>query len=216
MHELLVYIKYIALISALINTIFFYKYSTGRAKYFLYSIWFIAITEFSYRPLYYFLDSNPNISKIIANTYTLLQFSFYFIWYRYLMKNKTNRRIMVWFMIMFYVSFILISLFSQGFTETTQSRVHVAGTIFLVVSIVLYLMEVLASEFTLNFGRSVYFWFSLGLLLFHVPFMPFYFIAEYLKFGKSDSYTMVIFGLNLIMHSCFIFGVLWSRKKYNF
>ncbi|XLS30654.1 hypothetical protein ACJD0Z_07460 [Flavobacteriaceae bacterium M23B6Z8] len=217
MQELTNYIKYIALASAIINTIFFYKYAGGRAKYFLFSIWFIAVTEFSYRFFYYYVfNEDISSSKIVVNTYTLVQFSFYFLWYRYLMKNQVNRRLTLTFLGLFYLSFILISIFLQGFTVITQSYVYTIGMIFLVVIIILYFMEILASEFTLQFGRSVYFWFSLGLLLFHVPFMPFMFIAEYLKFNQSIPYAVVLFGLNLIMHGCFIFGVLWSKKKYNF
>lgn len=217
MQELTNYIKYIALASAIINSIFFYKYAGGRAKYFFYSIWFIAITEFSYRFFYYnVFNEDISSSKIVVNTYTLVQFSFYFLWYRFLMKNKTNKRLVLLFLGLFCTSFVLISLFLQGFTVITQSYVYTIGMIFLVISIILYFMEILASEFTLQFGRSVYFWFSLGLLLFHVPFMPFMFIAEYLKFNQSIPYAVVLFGLNLIMHTCFIFGVLWSKKKYNF
>jgi hypothetical protein len=217
MQELTSYIKYIALTSALINTIFFYKYAGGRAKYFFYSIWFIALTEFSYRFLYYkVFDQDISTSKIVVNTYTLVQFSFYFLWYRSLIKNKFNKRLILWFLGFFYIAFVLISIFLQGYTEITQSYVYTIGMILLVVGIILYFMEILSSEFTLNFARSVYFWFSLGLLLFHIPFMPFMFIAEYLNFNESDPYAIVIFGLNLIMHGCFIFGVLWSKKKYNF
>ena len=217
MQELTSYIKYIALTSAIANTIFYYKYAGGRAKYFLYSIWFIAITEFSYRFLYYnVFNEDISSSKIIANTYTLVQFSFYFLWYRYLIENKVNKKIMLWFLGLFYLAFAIISLFLQGYTEITQSYVYTIGMIFLVIGIILFFMEILSSEFTLNFGRSVYFWFSLGLLLFHIPFMPFMFIAEYLNFDESVPYALVIFILNLIMHGCFIFGAIWSRKKYNF
>ncbi|WP_340202020.1 hypothetical protein [Ascidiimonas sp. W6] len=217
MQELTNYIKYIALASAIINTIFFFKYAGGKAKYFFYSIWFIAITEFSYRFFYYnVFNEDISSSKIVANSYTLIQFSFYFIWYRYLLKNKVNKRLLLWFLGLFYVAFVLISFFLQDFSEITQSYVYTIGMIFLVVSIILYFMEILSSEFTLQFGKSVFFWFSLGLLLFHVPFMPFMFIAEYLNFNKSIPYSVVLFGLNFIMHGCFIFGVLWSKKKYNF
>ncbi len=217
MQELTSYIKYIALTSAIVNTIFFYKYAGGRAKYFLYSIWFIAITEFSYRfSSYIDFSEGINPGRIIPNIYTLLQFTFYLIWYRYLINNKTNKKLIFWFLVLFYLTFILVSLFFQGYNQIVQSYVYAVGMIFLVVGVILFFMEILSSEFTLNFGRSVYFWFSMGLLLFHIPWMPFMFIAEYLNFSRSLTYQSVLFGLNLIMHGCFIFGAIWSRKKYNF
>jgi len=209
-------IKYIALASAIFSTLFFYKYSHGRAKYFLFSIWFIVITEFSYKFLFYkVFDQDIRIVKIVVNTYTVIQFSFYILWYRYLVKNPLKRRTLLWFFILFIIAFATISAFLQEFDKITQSYTYAIGVILLISTIVIYFMDVLSGEFILRFERSVMFWFSLGLLLFHVPFMPFQFIAEYYNFN-SNIYIVILFGLNLIMHSCFVYGVLWSKKKYNY
>ncbi|RNL91713.1 hypothetical protein ED312_04125 [Sinomicrobium pectinilyticum] len=209
------YIKYIALLSAIIATITYPKYIKGRAKYFLYSIWLIAVTEFAYKFVYYKILDGKYPVFFIANIYSVLQFLFYFFWYRYLINALKLKRLLLIFALLFALFVIWNSIFLQDFVYTTQTYTYIVGTIFTIVSIYLYFVQVFNDDFILHFQRSVYFWFSLGILLFFIPFLPFMIASEFFNY-EGSLFSLVIFILNVVMHSCFVIGVLWSKKKYNY
>lgn len=215
METLKISIKFVALLSAIIATLAYSKYAKGKAKYFLYSIWFIAITEFSYKIVYYRVLREEYPVFFIANIYSILQFSFYFLWYRYLVKSVRLKNIFLIFTLLFLLFAILNTLLFQNFVYTTQTYTYIIGTLFIILTICLYFVEVFNDDFILHFQRSVYFWFSLGVLLFFIPFLPFMIASEFFSYS-GDLFSLVIFILNVVMHSCFVIGVLWSKKKYNY
>lgn len=215
METLTISIRYIALLSAIIATLAYGRYRQGKGRYFVYSIWFTAITEFSYKIVYYqVLDARYPI-HFIVNTYTVIQFLFYFLWYRSLITSIAYRNRILFMATLFLAFDIYNTLGLQDFIYERQTYTYIIGTIFVIITIYLYFVEVFKDDFILHFQRSVYFWFSLGILLFFIPFLPFMIASEFFHYG-GDLYSLVIFILNVVMHSCFITGVLWSRKRYNY
>lgn len=215
LETLTISIRYIALLSAIIATLAYSRYARGRAKYFLYSIWFTVITEFSYKIVYYQILRGEYPIHFIVNIYIIIQFLFYFFWYRYLIYTTRYRKWILIIAFLFIMFNILNTIFLQDFIYERQTYSYIIGTIFVIISICLYFVEVFKDDFILHFQRSVYFWFSLGILLFFIPFLPFMIASEFFNYG-GDLYSLVIFILNVVMHSCFVIGVLWSKKKYNY
>lgn len=214
MESLTVSIRFIALLSAVIATLAYPKYAGGKARYFLFSIWLIAVTEFSYRLVYYHIIGEKYPVHFIANIYTLVQFLFYLFWYRYLIRSAKRKLLLLAFALLFVGFAIANTVLWQDFMFT-QTYSYALGTVFTIIAISLYFMEVFNNDFILNFERSVYFWFSLGVLLFFIPFLPFMIASELFDYS-GDTYDLVLVILNVVMHSCFIIGVLWSKKKYNY
>lgn len=215
MEILTISIRYIALLSAIIATLAYPRYARGKAKYFLYSIWFTAITEFSYKVVYYQILKGEYPIHFIVNIYTIIQFIFYFFWYRYLIRTIKYKN-WILYIALFFITFATINtIFFQDFIYERQTYTYITGVLFVIITICTYFLEVFKDDFILHFQRSVYFWFSLGILLFFIPFLPFMIASEFFHYG-GDLYSLVIFILNVVMHSCFVIGVLWSKKKYNY
>lgn len=204
-----------ALLVAIIATVMYRKYSFGRAKYFLYSFWLIALTEFSYRIIYDLFNGEVK-TLFVGNFYTAAQFSFYILWFRSLLVNRKRRNFFLGAFIFFLAFIIIDSLLIQSFYDQNQTYVYSVGVLLVIAGIFSYFIEFLRSERIIKFERSVYFWFSLGILLFHIPYLPFRYAAEFLGFKGNPVYSFVVNMLNIIMHSCFLIGILWSQKRYNY
>ncbi|UMB59534.1 hypothetical protein MHL31_10635 [Lutibacter sp. A80] len=89
----------------------------------------------------------------------------------------------------------------------------VVGSILIVISVLTYYSELLQSDEILYIKKSMFFWISLGVLLFNIGFIPVYIIAEFISFGGV--YNIVALFLNLLMVSCFLTGFILSEKAYN-
>ncbi len=207
-------IKYIALASAIVGTIGYPKYAVGKGKYFLFALWFIAITEFSYRFVYYKILDGKHSIYFISNIHYLIIGSFYLLWYRSLIPSKRKRKIIVLFLICYLLFFVLNTLLWEPFL-TVQTYTFVVAALFVITSIFFYFNEILQTEKILKFERSVYFWFTVGILIFWVPYIPLKLTSTYFEF-KGALYSLSIFTLNFLMHLFFIIGVIWSQKKYNY
>ncbi len=209
------YIKFIAIVSAVVGSIFFYKYRKGKARYFVVYLWLIAATEFAYKIAYYdLMDEDPRSTIIVSNLFVLFQALFCLLWYRYLVIEKSVKRLIMIMLLFFLLFFFVDALFFKSLPDYFLKSSSIFGTIFIVVAVLIYFREVLNSDFVLKLNRSVYFWFSLGLLAFNIPFLPIWLMAEYLGFD-TQVYRSLVFILNVIMHACFIVGILWSKKEYN-
>ena len=105
----------------------------------------------------------------------------------------------------------------QNGLENILTYTYAIGVIFITILSVLYLFELFSSNLVLNFSKSIYFWFVVGILIFHVPFLPFMLSLEWFLIDYNPTiYGMILFFLNLLMNTSFIIGFIWSEKKYNY
>ena len=209
------YIKFIALASAILGSVFFYKYGKGKARYFVVYLWLVALTEFAHKIVYYdLMNEDPRSSILVSNLFVLLQALFCLLWYRYLVKEARMKKLIMFMLLFFLLFFLVDALFFERLFDYIQKYSSIFDIIFIVVAVLIYFREVLNSDFVLKLNGSVYFWFSLGLLAFNIPFLPIWIMSEYLGFD-AQVYRSLVFILNVIMHSCFIVGILWSKKEYN-
>ncbi|QTD36678.1 hypothetical protein JL193_11055 [Polaribacter batillariae] len=90
------------------------------------------------------------------------------------------------------------------------------GAILVVVTLFLYYKEFLVSHKILNYKKTLSFWIAFGLLLYYVGFIPFTAVINSLSnlnYELKISLFKIAYCLTILMHSCFIFGALWSQKK---
>ena len=208
------YIVYLALLSVIIGIIFYYKLPNNKAKSLLLLIFYSFLTEFVGL---HFKKWTGIVNFPIFNIYMFITFLYYIIFLKLILTKLKNQRVASIFLLIFLAFYILNLLFIQtSFTEP-YSNSYCVGVILILILSCLYLLEIFNSGKILNFKKSIYFWFVLGILVFHVPFLPFMlairlFLIENLEF----SYSIISFSLNLLMYSCFVIGFIWSEKRYNY
>ena len=89
----------------------------------------------------------------------------------------------------------------------------ILGLFFVVLTIMLYYTELLKSDAILNIKYSLFFWISIGALIFNIGILPVFVIGELIDWQGVFKY--IILGLNILLSLSFITGFLMSKKEYN-
>ncbi|WP_298541746.1 hypothetical protein [uncultured Aquimarina sp.] len=200
-------------LAAIIGTIFFYKYKDAKfLRYFIFFIWYVAFNELT--GLYIKLDGG--INAIIHNIYNAVNFTFFLLLYRHYFKNKKNKKLALYFGIIYLSSFIINGFFENYMIEY-QRLPYILGALFLVISILLYFFEILNSEQVLHAKKNLLIWISFGLLIYFVGNLPFRILRNYYE-ELTDATVLLLVNITLtvIMNTCFIIGFIWSDKKQQY
>lgn len=208
------YSIYLALLAGIVGLFFLYKLPGNKAKSLLGMIFFSVLTEF--------VGSNLTrwtgmINYCVYNFYILASFSYYLILLKYLLIQRSYRRTADIFLIVFILFYLSNLIFIQKSISETFTDSFALGVLFVLILSCLYLVEIFNSKKILNFRKSIFFWFILGVLLFHVPFLPFMLAIKWFLIESNETiYSLMLFILNVLMYGCFIIGFIWSEKKYNY
>ncbi|TWI00639.1 hypothetical protein IQ05_01296 [Flavobacterium tiangeerense] len=212
--DLRFYIIYLALLSSIIGFRFYYKLPNNKAKFILFIIVFSFLTEFVGK---YFTLWTGLINFSVYNFYMLASFSAYIVLLYALFLKLEFKRIAICFLIIFYLFYFCNLYYFQYHNDTVFTNSFALGVVFVLLLSCCYFIEIFNSKKILNFKKSIYFWFILGILLFHVPFLPFMLAIKWFLIKNDESiFSLVLFILNLLMNGCFIIGFLWSEKRYNY
>ncbi|PBJ15833.1 hypothetical protein [Flavobacterium sp. ACN6] len=208
------YIIYLALLSGIVGLFSLPKLPGNKAKFLVLLIWFSIITEIVG---YYFTQWTGLLNFYVYNFYMFASFSAYILLLRALLTKINHRVSAAIFLVLFIVSFFLNYLFFKEDMNRSFTYSFAIGVLLVLILSCLYLIEIFNSEKILNFKKSVFFWYILGILVFHVPFTPFMLAINWFLIKQDESiFSLVLFILNFLAHSCFIIGFIWSEKKYNY
>lgn len=202
---------YIEIITAIVASFYFYKYKNTYLKYFLFLFWYIILNELIGR----YIRLNTSLSSsIVYNIYNVVNFIFLLSVYKHFINKQKYKRYIRSFMIIYLISFILNGIFYENYFLESQTIPYVIGSLFLIISIIFYFIEILKSERILLITRLLLFWISIGLLLFHIGYIPYRVIKKYYSIiPTSIGFLLQLFYmLILIMNICFIIGFVKSPK----
>ncbi|MDP3313893.1 hypothetical protein [Lutibacter sp.] len=115
-------------------------------------------------------------------------------------------------MIYTLISIIDIAFFTNFILEHLNYNI-IVSSILIVLSVMLYFIELLKSDAVLKLNTSIYFWISIGVLFFNIGMIPICVIAELINY--NGVFDIIILSLNIIMAGCFITGFIVSKKEYN-
>ena len=213
-------VKYTELLSAITGSIFFYKYKHTHLKFFLFLLWYITITEFlgwflTEKRILVYVDENGLIYNLwLYNLLEIITFSFLF--YIYYKSLSTN--IHKFWVSIFFISFLIVTIinwaFIQNFILEWSELPNIFGSLFLIVSILFYLIQLLKSEQILIFHKSLLFWISIGLLIFYACTIPFSIkMNGYALIPGIHKLFLIIYVSAIIMYLTFTFGFIWSKKE---
>ncbi len=207
-------IVYLALLSGIFGLIFWHKLPNNKAKLFLFSIWFSVLTEVVGK---YFTAWTGLLNYYVFNFYILVIFAIYIILLKSLLKKLAYKNLAGLFLPVFIIFYIINYFLFQNEFGQILTNSYAVGVIMIVILSFLYLLELFSTNLVLDYSKSIFFWFILGILIFFVPYLPFmlsldWFLIEY----NSSVYGLIIFFLNLLMNFCFTIGFICSEKKYNY
>ncbi len=208
------YIVYLALFSGSIGLISLHKLPGKKAKLLVALIWFSALVEVIG---YHFTEWTGILNYYVFNFYMLFSFSAYILLLKSLLLKIHSKTVATFGLILFIFSFFLNILYFIDDINHSFIYSFAIGVLIVMILSCLYLIEIFNSDKILNFKKSVFFWYILGILIFHVPFLPFMLALKWFLIKHDESiFSLVLFILNFLTHSCFIIGFLWSEKRYNY
>lgn len=194
--DILIYFEFVTFFVALI---LFKKIKTPFYKYFLMYVSAIFIVELLAS---HFIEKN---NFYLYNIYTFFEFNLIVLMYYSLTKEKISHTIFKYFLVIFnliyFLSFILKSI---------EKYNVILLAIFISICSIVYLRELLNSNKIINYNSNLFFWITVGILLYYLPTIPLFYLIYVKSFDTSLFYILHIF--TVITHLCFIFGLLWSRK----
>jgi len=203
----------VEIIAAIFATIYYYKYkNTVFLRYFIYLLWYIVINEL----IGYYIRSLDLKNAIIHNIYNVINFTYLLFLYRYYLKNKKNKKTVLFFAIIYVLVFVVNGFF-ENYLIKHQRLPYILAALFLVITILLYFFEILNSEKVLHAKRNLLIWISFGLLIYFVGNLPFRILRNYyLELTDATIHFLVMFTLTVITNFCFIIGFIWSDKKQQY
>lgn len=204
-----------AFVTSIIGILNWNKLPNYKSKLFLGSIFLSVFTEFLG---VYFTKWTGLLNYYVFNSYIFILFTLYYYVLTSIIKRYFYKIIASSFIFIYFLAVVIsIVVHKEQLGLGIFSEIYALGVLFFIILSILYLLEFFNSDKVLNYSQTIFFWFILGVLLFHVPFLPFmlsleWFLIEY----NSSIYWIIIFILNVIMNVCFIIGFVWTEKKYNY
>ena len=201
----------IYLISVFVGIINYNKIKSTKTRYFLYILILGLVTE----SLGYYVGFYTDFKNTfpIYNIYLGVSFCLYFLFYRSFIQNTNKKKIVTFILLSFLIVAVINFIFFQTSIIKYQLNTFIYGSFCFIITIIIYLSDLLNSDIILNIKNVLLFWVSIGNLLFFIGWLPVFVLSRQLNFDGIWDY--IILALNIIMHTCFIIGFVLSKKQYN-
>lgn len=202
---------YIQLFTFFISLLTWSKYKHTRLKYLPILLGVTACLEVFCYNFY------PTNNVWLYNLKALFEFNFLcFIFYGYL--GKLSRKICIGMIAIFNLIYFFNFLVIQDFRTDLLTYTYVLSSFFFIIIIIMVLNEMLKVESFDGIQRNLLFWVSAAYFIFYATTFPIFSISNLKELlGDFQLPTIkVLLVVILIMHSTFITGFLWSKKKYSY
>jgi len=203
-------IKYIELTTAIVGSIYYYKYKHTCLKYFLIILWYTTLNGFLARFLHenYILRNNT----VLYNIYNLINFTFLFTLFKAYIKKINHKKWIKTFSYIYIIS-LVIEAFFKNYLSEIQTIPFIIGAIFVIICIFYYFLEVLNTDKVLYVSKNLLFWISIGLLLYFFGKIPTRIVRNFWEeVTYYQSIYVVEYILSIVMNICFIIGFICSEK----
>lgn len=153
----------------------------------------------------------------LYNIYLIISFLFYALFFKwFLTSTKTIRWIEILSGLFLIISTSVL-LFSEVFFVKYPPVTLVFGTVLVLISVFVYYLELINTDNILNLSKSVIFYISVGVLIFHLCMTP-VFIFSSLLIDKNTPeniifYTSLLKVGNYVLYSSFILGFIICAKS---
>ena len=175
-------------------------------------------TDFNHMP--YVKDTVFEKNNWLYNSYNIVKFAIFYIFFTRQLENKKSIRFFKWITVLFVISAIINLLFTDVFFYMSSAYTYISGSFILMTLIFVYYFELLKSDRILVFYKSLVFYISVGLLLWHVTITPLFIYNKYFtsespfaspEFIKLHSTILNI--SNYFLYGLFIMAFIVSSSK---
>lgn len=207
-------------LSALFALIFVGKYKKSALLFFLFLLCYTAFNEIIG---IWYADSNiAGNNYILFNIRDFLYLSFLFWMYQKNMISRNRQRLVQLFLVVYLLISIINATYSNFITDG-QVLASITGGVFLIISIMLYFIELLYTKDIVKIKQDLLVYISLGNLIFYVGYIPIDVMIQLsfrsVRITDFDSFYFILnyiqAALVILMNLIFIIGFLWAEKRSN-
>ncbi len=223
----------VELLAAVVGLLFYKKYKSTAAKYFIYFLIYLTVCDFicSYtwyvhpKKVFGFLigtvfEKNYWWSTLYWVIGAILFFSFY---YYKILKNKTYKNIVKYSGYTFFVfSIVYIILNWDDYFIRFFPVIGILGAIIIFICAVLYFIETLLSDKILTFYRSLSFYISVAIFIWWLIITPLTFYDIYFTYEVGSpnrdwnfiflKWEIYLFA-NIFMYLTYTFALIWCKPE---
>jgi len=224
---LLIYI--LELGAAIAGSIYLRKVAVPEkgVRLFVYYLWIVVFVEFvGLYPSYAYFSDYKKLGFIKGtlfernywwyNSYNVIKFLILYVFFILQLQSGAKQKKLYAISGLLILSFIIELFLGGNFYKSNSSYMAIAGTLYLVVLIMLYHFEMLKSEKILKFYKSVAFYISIGMLMWHVSTTPLFIYNRYFSLQSPDFvyFQMVLLkSINIFLYGILILGFMVCIKK---
>lgn len=197
------------------------KYPTEGIRFFTYYLWFIVVMDGigTLYPLFEkhlpSLNGTPFENNIwLYNILQVIIFSVYVQFFRFYLKNNSNRRLLEFLLVIFWIYSFFDFVFLGEYWNLLSPGVVIGGSLLTFLSVILYYIELMLGTEILNFAKKFEFYVSIGVLVYSLAFTPLIIYYGYIKKDNlySDFYIWSITVGNIFLYSILILGYYLNYK----
>ena len=207
--DLKYFFTYLQIITAIAGSLCYYKYKDTYLKYFLYLLWYIVLNDV-FAELYRVKIST--LDFFFYNSSQLVSFSFYFILFKNAVKNVNRQRTISILLILYYCTYVGC-LFYENFFTNYFLNTFILGGSFIIISILIYLYEILKTDKIIQINKMLLLWISIGLLFFLMPNIPFGILRNFHEDSTTVQHIYVIYFMLLFFYNIVLITGFISSSK---
>jgi len=224
---------FVEIFAAVMGLLFYRKYKNSAGRYFIWFLVYVAIIELigeypryviKHEFLHFFKDLiEGTIIEKNKWFYTLFwsigSAVFYAFYFQKVIESKKFVRFLKFSTLVFVLcSIVNISLNWDAFFMTNLPFIDILGMSLILLSIILYFVEVLQSTNVLTFHRTIHFYIGAVLFLWLLVTTPFVFYDVYfsqldMDFVKLKALTILF--SNIFMYVTFALTIIWCQPDEN-
>ncbi|MBL0083360.1 MAG: hypothetical protein IPP37_13480 [Saprospiraceae bacterium] len=125
--------------------------------------------------------------------------------------RQQNKKVFVLTSLIIMIIWLFEVVMAQGLNHGYFFYTYVAGTLILLVNVYEYIVFTMNSADVVKIEKSRYFWISIGILVFYIPFLPVMMGVKY-SLIQVEIYRAIVFLLVILQHTSFIIGLRWGNR----
>lgn len=221
----------VIVLAAIIGLFCLNKYKDTVVKYFIYFLIYVVVIEIlGYYPSFSINYEMFNwIQELTKGTLFERNFLWYAIfwkigaalfisfYYRLILKNELNKKIIKYLTFIFIISSIVYFVFNyEVYYNSELKLIRFFGVFIILLSIILYFVEILQSDKIVVFYKSINFYISFVFFIWFLIKTPLAFYQIYYSTADWNFVFLrqdIILVCNLFMYLTFIFAFIWCKPQ---
>jgi len=163
------------------------------------------LNEVTTTALYSFTSIN---FRYLYNIYCIVSFFVYLYWFDRILKLKLWK----WIVTLVFLGAVVYDVITSDSLKQLIKTALLVQAIILLIFSVIYFVRLLNKEEVVHYQLIPEFWIILGLLVFHIAFVPLFLLTG-LGYNIQKAYTIAINILNYILYSSYILGFYVAGKR---